>query len=80
MFLALASCVGIALHLLDLIRLPFRHFLNKIQNRLLPGDANLYKLHHGMNLRLVTVGDYPSIVATIYNFGPLKAKLGSARS
>lgn len=38
---------GRALQLLDLIRLPFRHFVNQLEHCLLPGDANLYEFHNG---------------------------------
>jgi len=46
LFLTLASCVGRALELLDLVRLPFRQFVNQIHDCLLSCNANLYKLHH----------------------------------
>jgi hypothetical protein len=43
----LRPVVGRALQLLDLGRLPFRQFVNQLQDCLLSGDANLNKFHNG---------------------------------
>ncbi len=42
----LGPFAGRALQLLDLGRLPFRQFVNQLEDCLLPGDANLNKLHN----------------------------------
>jgi len=43
----LGPCVGRALQLLDLVGLPFRHFVNELKDCLLPRNANLNKFHNG---------------------------------
>jgi len=46
---AVRVCVRGALQLLDLVGLPLCKFVDELQDRLLRGNANLYKLHNENN-------------------------------